>query len=76
MLKEVQVPGAVIQAIEAKEWKPVEVQFLVTQFVFNYYRILSQATTRRILIYIIYEGRLQSSWTHLITPSRNFVEVR
>jgi len=23
-----------------------------------------------------YEGRLQSSWTHLITPSRNFVEVR
>jgi hypothetical protein len=24
----------------------------------------------------IYEGRLQSSWTHLITPSRNFVEVR
>jgi hypothetical protein len=22
------------------------------------------------------EGRLQSSWTHLITPSRNFVEVR
>jgi len=24
----------------------------------------------------IYEGRLQSLWTHLITPSRNFVEVR
>jgi hypothetical protein len=24
----------------------------------------------------IYEDRLQSSWTHLITPSRNFVEVR
>jgi hypothetical protein len=24
----------------------------------------------------IYKGRLQSSWTHLITPSRNFVEVR
>jgi hypothetical protein len=24
----------------------------------------------------MYEGRLQSSWTHLITPSRNFVEVR
>jgi hypothetical protein len=23
-----------------------------------------------------YEGRLQSSWTHLITPSRDFVEVR
>jgi hypothetical protein len=23
-----------------------------------------------------YEGRLQSSWTHLITPSRNLVEVR
>jgi hypothetical protein len=23
-----------------------------------------------------YEGRLQSSWTHLITTSRNFVEVR
>jgi hypothetical protein len=23
-----------------------------------------------------YEGRLQSWWTHLITPSRNFVEVR
>jgi hypothetical protein len=22
-----------------------------------------------------YEGRLQSSWTHFITPSRNFVEV-
>jgi hypothetical protein len=26
--------------------------------------------------YSIYEGRLQSSWTHLITPSRDFVEVR
>jgi hypothetical protein len=24
----------------------------------------------------IYEGRLQSSWTHLITPSRNFVAVQ
>jgi hypothetical protein len=24
----------------------------------------------------IYVGRLKSSWTHLITPSRNFVEVR
>jgi hypothetical protein len=24
----------------------------------------------------LYEGRLQSSWTHLITPSRNYVEVR
>jgi hypothetical protein len=24
----------------------------------------------------MYEGRLQSSWTDLITPSRNFVEVR
>jgi hypothetical protein len=23
-----------------------------------------------------YEGRLKSSWTHLITPTRNFVEVR
>jgi hypothetical protein len=23
-----------------------------------------------------YEGRLKSSWTHLITPNRNFVEVR
>jgi hypothetical protein len=25
---------------------------------------------------IIYEGRLKISWTHLITPSRNFVEMR
>jgi hypothetical protein len=24
----------------------------------------------------LYEGRLKSSWTHLITPSLNFVEVR
>jgi hypothetical protein len=24
----------------------------------------------------LYEGHLQNSWTHLITPSRNFVEVR
>jgi hypothetical protein len=24
----------------------------------------------------MYEGRLKSSWAHLITPSRNFVEVR
>jgi hypothetical protein len=23
-----------------------------------------------------YEDRLKSSWTHLITPSRNFMEVR
>jgi len=26
--------------------------------------------------YVLYEGRLQSSWTDVITPSRNFVEVR
>jgi hypothetical protein len=25
---------------------------------------------------LLYEGRLQSSWTHLITPSLNFVEVQ
>jgi hypothetical protein len=25
---------------------------------------------------VIHEGHLKSSWTHLITPSRNFVEVR
>jgi hypothetical protein len=25
---------------------------------------------------VIYEGRLKSSWTHLITPGQNFVEVR
>jgi hypothetical protein len=24
----------------------------------------------------MYEGRLQSSWTHLITPNQNFVDVR
>jgi hypothetical protein len=24
----------------------------------------------------IYEGRLQSSWTHVITPNRNFVEMQ
>jgi hypothetical protein len=24
----------------------------------------------------LHEGRLQSSWTHIITPSRNFVEMR
>jgi hypothetical protein len=24
----------------------------------------------------IYEGHLKSSWSYLITPSRNFVEVR
>jgi len=24
----------------------------------------------------LYDSHLQSSWTHLITPSRNFVEVR
>jgi hypothetical protein len=28
------------------------------------------------MLFNIYEGRLRSSWTHLITPSRNFVEVR
>jgi len=25
--------------------------------------------------FYIYKGRLKSSWTHLITPSQNFVEV-
>lgn len=24
----------------------------------------------------LHEGRLKNSWTHLITPCRNFVEVR
>jgi hypothetical protein len=27
-------------------------------------------------ILLTYEGRLKSSWTRIITPSRNFVEVR
>jgi hypothetical protein len=26
--------------------------------------------------FVLYESRLKTSWTHLITPSRNFVEVR
>jgi len=26
--------------------------------------------------HVKYDGRLQSSWTHLITPSWNYVEVR
>jgi hypothetical protein len=34
-----------------------------------------RVTWRREDVYLLYEGRLQSSWTHLITPSRNFVEV-
>jgi hypothetical protein len=28
------------------------------------------------LLCVNIRGRLQSSWTHLVTPSRNFVEVR
>jgi len=40
-----------------------------TDFVTNIYFAVA-------LIKLIYEGRLPSSWTHLITPSRNFVEVR
>jgi hypothetical protein len=28
------------------------------------------------LVRNIYEGRLQSSWSHFITPNLNFVEVR
>jgi hypothetical protein len=33
--------------------------------------------SRSDLLHVVsYEGRLKSSWTHLITPSRNFVEVR
>jgi hypothetical protein len=31
---------------------------------------------RGLLAQPLYEGRLQSSWTYLIIPSRNFVEVR
>jgi len=27
-------------------------------------------------LHIMYEGCLKCSWTHIITPSRNFVEVR
>jgi hypothetical protein len=33
-------------------------------------------TSLSLLFFHFYVGRLQSSWTHLITPSRNFVEVR
>jgi hypothetical protein len=29
-----------------------------------------------LMTFNFYEGRLKSSWTHLVTPSRNFVEVR
>jgi hypothetical protein len=32
-------------------------------------------TSRRKALLTMYEGRLKSSWTHLITPNRNFVEV-
>jgi hypothetical protein len=38
---------------------------------------LPESSNFQLLIFVHnYEGRLQSSWTHLITPSRNFVEVR
>jgi hypothetical protein len=39
------------------------------QFIENFNKI-------NIIGTIKYEGRLQSSWTHIITPSWNFVEVR
>jgi hypothetical protein len=26
--------------------------------------------------FLLYEGRVKSSWIHLIPPSRNFVELR
>jgi len=32
------------------------------------------ATT--VFVNVLYEARLKSSWTRIITPSRNFVEVR
>jgi hypothetical protein len=38
------------------------------------HRFMTSFATHRSLN--LYEGRLQSSWTHLITPSRNVVEVR
>jgi hypothetical protein len=35
-----------------------------------------QVLKKALLFVVSYEGCLQSSWTHLITPSRNFMEVR
>jgi hypothetical protein len=39
--------------------------------------LVSGSTGTTLPLYIrIYEGRLRSSWTHLITPSQKFVEMR
>jgi hypothetical protein len=40
------------------------------------YRVYERPCSFRLNVQASYEGRLQSSWTHLITTSRNFVEVR
>jgi hypothetical protein len=34
-----------------------------------------QGLHKAYLLHVMYEGRLQSSWTHLITLSQNFVEM-
>jgi hypothetical protein len=53
---------------DGKELKTASVDVL-TEF-------LSHSIGLRYFEMICIEGRLQISWTHLVTPSRNFVEVR
>jgi hypothetical protein len=48
-------------------WRIVYITLKRTTFVWNSFQYSEYLTK--------YQGRLQSSWTHLITPSRNLVEV-
>jgi len=38
-------------------------------------KICCYSVARNVACFILYKGRLRSSWTHLITQSWNFVEV-
>jgi hypothetical protein len=59
-------------------WKLCEFIFLRIVFIGNTLWNISLCTLNHTWIWSMrrYEGRLKSSWTHLITPSRNFVKVR
>jgi len=42
----------------------------------NSLNVVGDKTENFSFLQVLYEGCLQNSWTHLIIPSRNFVEAR
>jgi hypothetical protein len=72
----VQNLGDMAYVMEAARPGFVMINLLWMHFLIRYYFLIPAGDRKYCSSNVIYDGRLKSSCTHLITPSRSFVEVR